>query len=415
MKKLTKTLLAAAVAVAASTASYAADNIKIAFIDPLSGPFAATGKQGLAQYEFAAEELVNKNGGVLGGAKFEIVAFDNKISPKESLIQLKVAIDQGIRFIAQGNSSGVANALTDAIAKHNKRNPDNRVLFLNYSAVDPALTNDKCNFWHFRFDANADIKMDALTDVIKANADIKKIYLIGQDYSFGKAVAAAAERMLKDKRPDIEIVGNELHPIGKVKDFTPYARKIVASGADAMITGNWGSDMVGLGKAVIEGGFKKPIYTYYAATDGITKTFGEAGVGVVKLVGEGQLNPPVSDRADQYTKAFKAKNPETDIGQPRITNVIEMLAKAIETAGSATDVVAVGKALEGMEHEAMFGGMVKMRPEDHQLIQNVNIVAHAKEGVTNDYDNSGFGLVKESTVEMASADSATTCKMERPE
>ncbi|MGI9357463.1 MAG: ABC transporter substrate-binding protein, partial [Rhizobiaceae bacterium] len=201
MKKFTKTLFAAAVAVAASTASFAADNIKIAFIDPLSGPFAATGKQGLAQYEFAAEELVNKSGGVLGGSKFEIVAFDNKISPKESLIQLKVAIDQGIRFIAQGNSSGVANALTDAIAKHNKRNPDKQVLFLNYSAVDPALTNDKCNFWHFRFDANADIKMDALTDVIAKDDGIKKVYLIGQDYSFGKAVAAAAERMLKDKRP----------------------------------------------------------------------------------------------------------------------------------------------------------------------------------------------------------------------
>lgn len=415
MKNIVKMALGAALAVSAATVSYAADNIKIAFIDPLSGPFAATGKQGLAQYEFASEELVNKKGGVLDGQKFEIVAFDNKISPKESLIQLKVAIDQGIRYVVQGNSSGVANALTDAIDKHNRRNPDKRVLFLNYSAVDPALTNEKCNFWHFRFDANADIKMDALTDVIAANKDIKKIYLIGQDYSFGKAVAAAAEKFLKEKRPDIEIVGNELHPIGKVKDFTPYARKITSSGADAMITGNWGSDMVGLGKAVIEGGFRKPIYTYYAATDGITKTFGEDGVGVVKLVGEGQLNPPVSDRANEYIKAFKEKNPDTDIGQPRIANVIEMLAKAIDEAGTATDVVKVGKALEGMEHDALFGGKVMMRPQDHQIIQNVNIVAHSKDGVVNDYDNSGYGLVKESTVEMASADAETTCKMKRPE
>ena len=149
-----------------------------------------------------------------------------------------MAIDQGIRFIAQGNSSGVANAITDVVKKHNRRNLDQQVLFLNYSAVDPALTNDKCNFWHFRFDANADIKMDALTDVMAGNQNIKKVYLIGQDYSFGKAVAAAAVKFLKAKRPDVEIVGNELHPIGKVKDFTPYARKIGSSGADAMITGN---------------------------------------------------------------------------------------------------------------------------------------------------------------------------------
>ena len=265
----------------------AADAIRIAFIDPLTGPFATTGESGLRSFEYAVEKLVNEKGGVLGGRNFEIVPLDNQISPKESLIQLKRAISDGIQFIVQGNSSGVANALTDAIAKHNRRNPDERVLFLNYSAVDPALTNDKCNFWHFRFDANADIKMDALTDVIAENQDVKKVYVIGQDYSFGKAVAAAAVKFLGEKRPDIEIVGNELHPIGKVKDFTPYATKIKASDADAVITGNWGADMVGLGKAVIEAGVSSPIYTYYAAWDGITATFGEKGEGIIRLVHEG--------------------------------------------------------------------------------------------------------------------------------
>ena len=411
---LTKKLMLGLAIAAFSASAALAGTIKIAFIDPLSGPFAATGKQGLAQYQFAAEELVNKKGGVLNGDTFEIVPFDNKISPKESLIQLQVAIDQGIRFIAQGNSSGVANALTDAIKKHNRRNPDKQVIFLNYSAVDPALTNDKCNFWHFRFDANADIKMDALTDVIKENGDIKKIYLIGQDYSFGKAVAAAAVKFLGEKRPDIEIVGNELHPIGKVKDFTPYARKIMASEADAIITGNWGADMVGLGKSVISAGFKKPIYTYYAAADGITKTFGADGDGVLRLVGEGQINPPPNDRADAYAKAFKAKNPDTDIGQPRITNVIEMLARAINEAGSATDMAKIAYALAGMEHDSIWGTKVKIRESDHQAIQNVHILAHTKDGVVHDFDNSGYGLKVEKTVEMASAQAPTTCKMKRP-
>ncbi len=414
MSKFKGMILGTVVAGLLGGAVHAADSVKIAFIDPLSGGFAATGEDGLAQYRFAAEELVNKNGGVLGGAKFEIVPFDNKISPKESLIQLQVAIDQGIRFIAQGNSSGVANALTSAIKKHNKRNPDKRVLFLNYSAVDPALTNDKCNFWHFRFDANADIKMDALTDIISKNKDIKKIYLIGQDYSFGKAVAAAAVKFLGEKRPDLEIVGNELHPILKVKDFTPYVRKVMASDADALITGNWGADMVGLGKSLLAGGFKNPIYTYYAASTGITKIFGADGKGLLKLVGEGSLNPPASDRADAYAKAYKAKYPNNDLGQPRIANVIEMLAKAIEKAGSSTDMVAVGKAFEGMEHDSIWGGKIHMRAKDHQAIQDVHILAHTDEGITHDFDNSGYGLKVESTVKMASADIATTCKMDRP-
>ncbi len=414
MRKTTKFGLSAALAMAISASAAFAENIKIAFIDPLSGPFATTGTNGLAEWQFAVDQLVNQQGGVLGGDMFEVVSFDNKMSGKESLVQLQVAIDQGIRFIAQGNSSGIAHAITDAINKHNKRNPDNRVLFLNYSAVDPALTNDKCNFWHFRFDANADIKMDALTDIMAADESLKKVYLIGQDYSFGKAVAAAAVRDLGAKRPDVEIVGNELHPIGKVKDFTPYARKIVASGADAVITGNWGSDMVGLGKAIIESGFKGPIYTYYAASSGITRTFGAAGKGTIRLVQEGNYNPPASERTAAYVTAFKAKYPDKNIAQARIANAVEMLAKAIEAAGSADDMVAVATALEGMEIDSIWGGKVFMRPQDHQAIQNVYVTAHTDEGIQFTLDGSDYGLLTESVVEMAAMDSATTCKMKRP-
>ena len=413
MKRSIRTALGVGLALALGVTSALSETVKIAFIDPLSGPFATTGTNGLAEWQYAAEELVNKKGGVLGGTKFEIVAFDNKISPKESLIQLQVAIDQGVRIIAQGNSSGVASALTDAVRKHNRRNPDELVLFLNYSAVAPELTNEKCNFWHFRFDANADIKMDALTDVIATRDDIKKIYVIGQDYSFGKAVSAAAAKFLGEKRPDIEIVGNELHPIGKVKDFTPYARKITAAGTDAIITGNWGSDMVGLGKSVVDAGFKGPIYTYYAANNGITATFGEIGKDTIRLVAEGQLNPPVSDRAADYMRGFKEKNPNFDITQARITNVVEMLARAVEEAGGQ-DIVAIAEALEGMEHDSIWGGKIYMRPEDHQAIQDVHIMVHTDEDITFDSDNSGFGLRVENTIEMASANIETSCKMRRP-
>lgn len=414
MRKTTALGLSAVLSLAIGATASFADTVKIAFIDPLSGPFAGTGANGLDQYKFAADKLVNEKGGVLGGDMFEIVGFDNKISPKESLIQLQVAIDQGIRFIAQGNSSGVANALTEAVKKHNRRNPDDLVLFLNYSAVDPALTNDKCNFWHFRFDAHAGIKMDALTDIMAQDESMKRVYIIGQDYSFGKAVAAAAVGDISAKRPDIEIVGNELHPIGKVKDFTPYARKIIASKADAVITGNWGSDMLGLGKSVLENGYTGPIYTYYAAADGITAAFGEGGKGSLRLVAEGQINPPASDRAAEYITAFKTKYPNGNISQPRITNVIEMLAKAINEAKSATDVIAVANALESMEHDNLWGGTLFMRPQDHQIIQDVHVSAHTNEGVTFDYDNSGYGVVVEHTVKMAGMDSATTCKMKRP-
>ncbi|MEL6961715.1 MAG: branched-chain amino acid ABC transporter substrate-binding protein [Pseudomonadota bacterium] len=398
---------------AAVQPAWSAEPVRIAFIAPLSGPFATSGEAALHQFHYAVDNLVNAEGGVLDDRPLEIVPMDNQISPKESLIQLKRAIGEGIRFIAQGSSSAVANALTEAIEKHNRRNPDQRVLFLNYAAVDPALTNDKCNFWHFRFDAHADIKMDALTDVIAENDNVKRVYIIGQDYSFGKAVADAAVRMLGEKRPDIEIVGNELHPIGKVKDFSPYASKIKASDADAVITGNWGADMVGLGKAIIDVGVTAPIYTYYAAWDGITATFGENGEGVIRLVHEGRRNPPDPRFLDIW-QGFKSVYPESDVNQARIFSIVEILARAIDAAGN-TDPVDVAYALEGMEHDSLLGGRLYMRPDDHQMIQDLHVSVHTKNDIVVDEDNSGYGLLAERTVEMAGMKSPTTWEMQRPE
>jgi branched-chain amino acid transport system substrate-binding protein len=402
------------VALVAGLASSAtpADPVKVAFVDPLSGPFAATGENGLNQFKYAADGI-NKAGGVLG-RQIEVVPLDNKVSPQESLIQLKKVIGDGIPFVFQGNSSGVAHAISDAVQKHNERNAGNRVLYLNYSAVDPALTNDKCHYWHFRFDAHADMKMAALTDVIAANKNIKKMYIIGQDYSFGKAVAEGAVSMLGKKRPDIQIVGNELHPIGKVKDFSPYVQKILASGADAVITGNWGADMLGLAKAAHDGGLKAPFYTYYAASDGITAALGPAGEGRIRLVHEthpGNPNPPKA--LSDYITGYRKLHPQNDVNQPRIYTALNMLVLAIKKAGTV-DVDKVAQALEGMEFSTIGGDQVIMRREDHQLQMPIFISVHTNKNIKHDLDASTFGLSLESKVDRDKATQPSTCKMQRP-
>ncbi len=147
-------------------------DVKIAFIDPLSGGAASTGILAQKTHQFYID-AINAAGG-LNGEKLELLSYDNKVNPQESLIQLKRALDEGARYVVQGNGSSVALAITDAVQKHNERNPGKEVLFLNYAAVDPALTNDKCNFWHFRFDADADMKMAALTDVIAKDKKVQK-------------------------------------------------------------------------------------------------------------------------------------------------------------------------------------------------------------------------------------------------
>lgn len=390
-----------------------ADTMKFALIEGLSGPFAANGQAALREYQFAADHFINAKGGVAGGHKVEFIGLDNKTSPKESLIQLKNAIGQGARYVFQGNSSGVAHAIIDGVNKHNERNAGHEVLYLNYAAVDPALTNEQCSFWHFRFDPNADQKMYAVTEVIKARKDIKKIYLIGQDYSFGKAVAAAARTYLTEKRPDIQIVGDELHPIGKVKDFTPYVTKIKAAGADAIITGNWGSDMVNLARAANAVGITADFFTYYAAGTGITAAIGEAGKGRIRVVSEDHTNPPMNQAWEDYVKAFKAKYPDTDLIYPRVATAVAMLANAMDKAKSV-DPIKVAKALEGMNYTRLDGTKLTMRASDHQIQMPLNISVHTNEGITWDYDKSGYGMRVESTIPTDKTTLPTTCKMQRP-
>jgi branched-chain amino acid transport system substrate-binding protein len=160
--------------------AFSQEPVRIAFMDPLSGAFASIGNSGLKQLQFAADHMFNAKGGILGGRKIEIVPLDNQQSPTETQLQFRRAVSENLRIIFQGNSSAVANALNSTITRHNRRNPGQEILQINYSAVDPILTNDQCSFWHFRFDAHAIMKLNILTDYIAENPDIKKSTSLGR-------------------------------------------------------------------------------------------------------------------------------------------------------------------------------------------------------------------------------------------
>jgi branched-chain amino acid transport system substrate-binding protein len=371
-----KSVLRAFACAFAVLAAPAFSQVKIAYIDPLSGLMAATGEHGLHELEFAAEQI-NAKGGVLG-QKLEIVPLDNKLSPQESLIVLKGAIDQGIHYIVQGNGSSVAGALIDAVNKNNERDPSHAVVFLNYAAVDPDFTNDKCSFWHFRFDANSDMKMDALTSYIKGDKNVHKVYLLNQDYQFGHQVARAAKEMVAAKRPDVQIVGEELHPLAKVKDFSPYVTKIQASGADSIITGNWGSDLQLLVKAAKDSNLKADFFTYYAGVVGTPPALGDAGIDRVKVVSYWNTNA-VSSAYQPYVAAYKKKYGATsDPYTGAMRMALTYLTNAM-TAAKSTDPAKVAKAMEGMKIEGPFGP-TEMRADDHQLIQPLFVLTFAKAG-----------------------------------
>lgn len=411
MNMITRSIPLAILLSLVMSAAASAATIRIAFIDPLSGPFAAVGKNALNSWKYVAE-LAN-NGKWAGNDTFEVVGFDNKGSPQESTLQLKSAIDQGFRYITQGNGSGVALALIDSINKYNERNPGKEVVFLNYAANDPDLTNSKCSFWHFRFDANSDMKMEAITTYMAVQPDIKKVYIIGQNFAFGHQVSRAAKEYLKRKRPDIEIVGDDLHPIGQVKDFSPYVAKIKASGADTIITGNWGTDLSLLIRAAKDADLKANFYTYYASTSGVPTAMGASGAERIKNVWYWNLNNE-GFVGKEVAEGFKNHYKDDYIGMSTFTG-ITFLSRAILEAKSA-DPVKVAFAMEGMKIRSL-NGMVEMRKSDHQVQQPLYISTWTRingKDVRYDQENTGFGWKTNAKSEAYVAAQPTSCVMKRP-
>ncbi|PXX46921.1 branched-chain amino acid ABC transporter substrate-binding protein [Undibacterium pigrum] len=401
----------AAVALTFAVPAVMADTIKIAYIDPLSGAFAPVGQNILNSYQFVADKANAEKWA--GEHKFEVVGFDNKGSPQESLNVLKTVIDKGFRYITQGNGSAVGLALQDAVNKHNERNPGKEIIYLNHAAVDPDMTNSKCSFWHFRFDSNSDMKMEALTTFMAADKNIQKVYIIGQNYSFGHQVTRAAKEYLARKRPDVQIVGDDLHPIGQVKDFSPYIAKIKASGADTVITGNWGADLALLIKSAKDADLKANFYTYYASTTGVPTAMGAAGIDRVKYVGYWNVNNETFAGKD-IVEGFKAKYKD-DYYSMATYSVLAAMGQAVKQAKSI-EPAKVAVALEGLNFKSL-NGDASMRKVDHQIQQPLYIATWVKtngKDVKFDQENTGMGWKTNQKIDAFVASQPSSCQMKRP-
>ncbi|MDT7834870.1 branched-chain amino acid ABC transporter substrate-binding protein [Aquabacterium sp. OR-4] len=384
------------------------ETVKIGWVDPMSGLMAPVGTNQIKSFQFMAEQF-NKNNAA--GVKFEMVPIDNKLSPQESTTAVKSLIDQGVRYIVQGNGSGAALAIIDAVSKHNERNPGKEVVYLNYAAVDPDLTNSKCSYWHFRLDADTSMKMEALTTWLKDQADVKKVYLFNQNYAHGQQVSKFAKENLARKRPDIQVVGDELHPLASVRDFAPYVAKIKASGADTVLTGNWGSDLTLLVKAAADAGLNVKFLTYYAGVTGTPTALGAAAAGRVYAVAYAHSNMP-----GEVSKAgadFKAKFND-DYYTLAVHHAFNLLSSAMAQA-KTTDPAKVAATMEGLKFKS-FNGEVEMRKSDHQLQQGLFITVWKKADAKHPYsvENTGYGFQPVKAYDAYVASTPTSCQMKRP-
>jgi len=400
---------AAAATAKAAAGPLAGQTVRIAFIDPLSGPFGNVGQNIMKSWQFVSDRLAGPKNPA--GVKLEIVGFDGKGLPQDSLNALKAAIDQGFRYVTQGNGSGVAGALVDAINKHNERNPGKEVVFINYAAVDPGLTNERCSFWHFRLDADTSMKMEALTSFMKDDPKVKKVYLVNQNYAHGQQVARYFKEGIARKRPDVQIVGDELHPLGQVKDFAPYVAKIKASGADTIVTGNWGSDMTLLIKALNDAGMTLPVYAYYAGVSGTPTALAQSkGIDVSQVaISHSNFTGELRELRNDFKKKF---NDDFYVFQSYLG--VQMLSAAMAKAAS-TDPVKVAFAMEGLSFKGI-SGEATMRKTDHQLQQHLYISKWVKATAKDPYseENTGYNFAPVKTLEPYVSSTPTSCQMKRP-
>lgn len=410
MKKTLAASLAALLLALATTAS--AQTVKIASLDAMSGPMAGLGLNVLKSFQYSVKQANDE--GWAGPVKFEMVAFDNRLSAQEALSQLNTIIGQNIRYVVQGaSSSAVGIALQEAIEKHNSRNPGKEIIYLNYAAQAPQMTNAKCSYWHFRTDANSDMKIEALTSYLAQQKNVKQVHLLNPNYAYGQEVARATRGMLARKRPDVKIVGDDLHPLGQVKDYAPYMAKIKQSGADTVVTADFGADLALIIRAARDSGLGVDFYTLNANNFGVPSAMGGAGEGRVKLVSAFSPNDPRL-AGKPLLPGFKRQFNE-DFINGLGHNAIVMLAQAIREAKS-TDPVQVAAQLEGMRFEGL-NGPVEMRKSDHQAQQPVYVLSWEKtdgKTVVHDQENTGLGWKQIATIDAAAAAQPSTCQMKRP-
>ena len=389
--------------------AFSQDTIQVGIIIPLSGPAAINGDQDVKHFTMLYDDI-NAKGGVLG-KKLEVKFYDNKNAPNDTVLQMNRAIADGIRILGQVHSSGCTAALNEAVRKHNARNPDKQVILFVWDTTDTIFNNEACNFWMFHFGQNATQRGEALAQYVAKDKSIKSVYLINQDYAHGHACSKGMKDALQKMRPDIKLVGDDFHPLLKVKDFSPYVNAIRESKADAVMTSSWGLDLSLLIKEAHKSGLKARFITIYAGAIGTPTALGEAGEGTTQL-SEWHINYKNGDNeTSKFALRFKKKN-NMDMTYQDINTLTVYMIKAMEQTKS-TKPIDIAYAMEGMKVMTPTGEYT-MRAEDHQALAP-QIVSVFSKNVKPEYtvEDTGMGWI--TVLEVPPIPVPTTCKMERPE
>ena len=391
-----------------------AEPLKVAIIEAFSGPTAQTAIPFVDGMRYGFQKL-NAQGG-FNGEKIIVTEYDSLNQPATAAEKLKAAIADGAQIILQAGSSAIAAQLSDDIRKYNLRNKGKEVIFYNTGSEASDLVGAKCHFWYFKGGGTPYIRMGALIPVMKETGTLgNKVFLINQNYSYGQESQEAQEKAVK--AAGSTVVGEMLHDVSKIQDFSPFVAQIKSSGADTVLSSNWGNDIILLMRAIGEAGLKLNIGNTSIDTPGALSSIGNVALGanLVKLYNleaGGEAGKTFAEDFKAVIGHYPYSEEPTDVFDIAVLG--NALAKVPQDGGKV-DTLAIAKALETASYEAP-SGTWSMRADDHQMQMPVTISQVSKDAMYKvDGTDMGFKLVKVVPADQASVPVNPACKMVRPE
>ncbi|MCO5065267.1 MAG: ABC transporter substrate-binding protein [Rhizobiaceae bacterium] len=385
--------------------------LKMAVLEALSGPNSLVAKHIANATRYTVETEMAKPD--YKGPKIELKEYDTQGLSNLVSDRLRQAIDEGANVIVQGNSSALAAQVSEAIARHNARNPEHTVLFLNTVAAAMELTGAKCQFYHFRGSPDVSSVIKAIVIGMKdAGALGTKVYALNQNYSFGQDINKAVNEYAGIG--GYTVVGETLHEVQKIQDFAPYVAAIASKSPDSVITGNYGNDLLLFLRASREAGQKYALGAFQLDAPGTLAAAGPSAEGGFAV---NTFNAELDADSAALAEDYKAKIGEYPVMvAPKTVKSLQLFFQALNSLAGKDKVTAEDMviALENTKMQTSIGE-ISYRKEDHQIITPV-VVSKVSKDAKYKADGTDMGFKPVKVIPGSEAISAVqdNCKMERP-
>ncbi len=352
----------------------AAEEVRLGAICELSGPASTIGSQQALGIQFAVDEI-NKTGGTLGkgpgsgGRPIKLILEDSESKVATGLAKAKKLVE---RDRVDALTGVVFSAISLAVQEY--VNKEAKVPYLNAGSGNPAVSEPPaCG--KYTFQALPNSRQLALPSLNAAKKHGTRWFFMADDYSWGRLSVDLTKAAIKLGSP-LDIAGEEYPPLGTT-NYAPYITKAMAAKPDVVGVIIFGAGYARVLKQLRQMGLTAHIHhNFWSQIDAVAA--GDAVVGMT--AGEAYtFETPKVPRDQKYAEAYHAVHPQwPDPAAARGTNAVEVIALAIQSAGS-TKPDAVVKAIEGLVFKnSLLGTDYRFRDCDHLATSDVFLVEGRK-------------------------------------